>query len=205
MKVETIAIDRLTPDPQNARKHGSRNLEAITSSLREFGQRRPLVVATGANGESIVIAGNGTLEAAKSLGWTEISITRVPREWDYERARAYALADNRTAELAEWDSDQLVASLLELDAVGWDVSVLGFEPLTPPDSTDAADAFSSLPDGDRPDATQMTFTLTLRQGEIVKSAIDAARKRSVDIDSDNKNANGNALALIAEEWLDAIG
>lgn len=132
LTVETVAIESLTPDPQNARKHGKKNLDAIAGSLSHFGQRRPLVVA----GDNVVIAGNGTLEAAKSLGWTEVVITRVPRDWDFDRARAYALADNRTAELAEWDQQVLADQLLELDAVGWELGEIGFEPLMPPTNPD---------------------------------------------------------------------
>ena len=127
MKVETVPITSIQPDPENARKHSTRNLEAIAGSLNTFGQRRPLVVWDG-----YVIAGNGTLEAAKSLGWTQIDITRVPPDWTHEQARAYALADNRTAELAEWDSEILAAQLIELDSVGYEIADWGFEPLTPP-------------------------------------------------------------------------
>jgi site-specific DNA-methyltransferase (adenine-specific) len=92
-----------------------------------FGQRKPIVV-TGAN---VVVAGNGTLEAAKSLGWSEIDVVRIPADWSAEQVKAYALADNRTAELAEWDAKVLADQLVELDAVGWDVSEFGFEPMNP--------------------------------------------------------------------------
>jgi ParB family chromosome partitioning protein len=127
LKVERVSITALTPDPTNARKHSQKNLDAIAGSLRQFGQRRPLVVYG-----STVIAGNGTLEAAKSLGWTEIAVTRVPSDWSPEQAKAYALADNRTAELAEWDSDVLADQLIELDAVGFDLSEFGFAQMEPP-------------------------------------------------------------------------
>jgi hypothetical protein len=59
------------------RKHGRRNLDAIGASLAQFGQRRPLVVM----GDMTVIAGNGTLEAARSPGWSEIVVTVVPGDW----------------------------------------------------------------------------------------------------------------------------
>jgi hypothetical protein len=72
------------------------------------------------------MAGNGTLEAAKSLGWSEIAVTRCPDDWDSDTAKAYALADNRSSELAEWDEKSLVGQLLELDQNGWDVKDLGF-------------------------------------------------------------------------------
>lgn len=121
MKVEKVKIAALTVDPENARKHSRRNIEAIASSLDKFGQRRPLVVW-----DNIIIAGNGTVEAAKTLGWTDIEIARVPAEWSSDQARAYALVDNRTAELADWDPQMLAVQLVDLDSMGFNVSELGF-------------------------------------------------------------------------------
>ena len=117
-----ISITDLFLDPKNARKHSARNLEAIAASLEKFGQRKPIVVHRG-----VVLAGNGTLEAAKSLGWTEIDVAEVPDDWDNDTAKAYALADNRTAELAEWDESELAKQLLELQDADWDITELGFE------------------------------------------------------------------------------
>lgn len=128
LNVITIQTDKLQHDPDNARKHSNRNIKAIAGSLETFGQRKPLVVMS--NG--MVICGNGTLEAARSLGWTEIDVSYIPTTWTWEQIRAYALADNRTAELAEWDSDKLAAQLLELDSVGWELDNVGFEKLQPP-------------------------------------------------------------------------
>lgn len=108
---ESVKISTLKFDPDNARTHGPRNIAAIRSSLDRFGQRRPLVVF----GDT-VIAGNGTLQAAKELGWDEISITRVPEDWNKDQARAFALTDNRTSELAEWDSQQLLKALQAIDS-----------------------------------------------------------------------------------------
>ena len=117
-----ISIAQLSLDPKNARKHSARNLEAIAASLLKFGQRKPLVVHRG-----VVLAGNGTLEAARSLGWTEIDVAEVPDDWDMDTAKAYALADNRTAELAEWDESELAKQLLELQDADWDITELGFD------------------------------------------------------------------------------
>jgi ParB-like chromosome segregation protein Spo0J len=117
-----LKIESLNLDPNNARKHSSKNLEVIAESLKRFGQRKPIVVHN-----SVVIAGNGTLAAAKMLGWDEIEVTEVPADWDLETAKAYALADNRSAELASWDDDKLIKQLLELEQRGWDVKALGFD------------------------------------------------------------------------------
>lgn len=123
MNIETRSIDSLRPDPRNARKHGKKNLSTIAASLAQFGQRRAAVVRS----DGTVLAGNGMLEAARSLGWSELSVTVVPDEWSDEEARAYALADNRTGELAEWDSDVLGDHLKDLQGAGWDVAALGFD------------------------------------------------------------------------------
>jgi ParB-like chromosome segregation protein Spo0J len=128
LRIETVNINSLTPDPANARTHDEKNLTAISNSLKKFGQRKPICVTP----DSIVVAGNGTLEAAKSLGWTEIVIARTPVGWSWEQIRAFALADNRTAELAVWDDKVLADQLLELDANGWELEELGFVSLQPP-------------------------------------------------------------------------
>ena len=123
MKLETLRIEDLVTDPNNARKHDEKNLEAIKGSLAQFGQRKPIVV----QGRT-VIAGNGTLEAARQLGWDEIEIVQVPEDWTAEQAKAFALADNRTAELAEWIPEQLQLQLEELSVAGFEVQAIGFEP-----------------------------------------------------------------------------
>jgi DNA modification methylase len=125
LSIEVVPIGSLALDQRNARKHGRRNLDAIKASLEQFGQRRPLVVRADLQ----VIAGNGTLLAARDLRWTEVAVTRVPADWTDDQARAYALADNRTAELAEWDDVVLADMLAELDAGGWDLNSIGFDGL----------------------------------------------------------------------------
>src|SRR5207244_2187746 len=86
----------LSVDPKNARRHGDANLAGIRASLNAHGQRKPIVVREG-----VVLAGNGTLEAAKALGWTHLAA--VEYEGPEALARAFAIADNRSAELATWD------------------------------------------------------------------------------------------------------
>jgi len=122
MKVELVQIDDLDLDPKNARKHDEKNLKAIADSLEQFGQRKPIVVWG-----RTVVAGNGTMAAARSLGWKEITIVRVPDDWSSDQVKAYALADNRSAELAAWDEQVLASQLLELQEAEFDIELLGFE------------------------------------------------------------------------------
>jgi hypothetical protein len=106
MKIEKAAISSLMMDPTNERGHSETNIQAIMKSLEAFGQRKPIVVWN-----EMVIAGNGTLDAATRLGWKDIHIVRAPDDWSMDQAKAFAIADNRTAELAEWDGRQLLMTL----------------------------------------------------------------------------------------------
>jgi len=108
MQTQRVKIDSLVLDPANVRRHPAKNLDAIKASLTRFGQQRPVLV----NAKGIIIAGNGTVIAAKALGWDHINIVRT--ELDGSEATAYAIADNRTAELAEWDDDALAQQLAAL-------------------------------------------------------------------------------------------
>lgn len=105
-------VESLELDPQNARKHGEIDISAIANSLTEFGQQTPIVITESGR----VVKGNGTLMAAMKLGWkqVEVRVTKLTGA----KLKAYAIADNRTAELSEWDSETLLASLQEIDVDG---------------------------------------------------------------------------------------
>jgi ParB-like chromosome segregation protein Spo0J len=110
LKIQRRKISELKNDPANARKHSSRNLKAIRDSLDVFGQQKPIVV----DSRGVVIAGNGTLEAARELGWDDIAVTVT--DLDPAHAQAFGIADNRTAELAEWDTEVLSGLLEGMDS-----------------------------------------------------------------------------------------
>jgi site-specific DNA-methyltransferase (adenine-specific) len=145
VKIETRKISDLTPDPRNARTHDDKNVKAIAASLNKFGQRKPIVITT----DRVVLAGNGTVQAAKSLGWDAIDVVVAPADWDEATAKAFALADNRSAELAEWDTSVLASQLVELNTGGWDITALGFdmpEPETPaPEDDESLEPIDDTP------------------------------------------------------------
>lgn len=121
MQVIQKNISDLVFDPVNARKHPVKNIEAIKGSLTKFGQQKPIVI----NKKGIVIAGNGTLAAAKEMGWKSISC--VVSELDDLNQTAFALADNRTSELAEWDKEILEQQLAQLELNNFDIDMLKFD------------------------------------------------------------------------------
>lgn len=131
LKIESLSIEKLKFDPSNARKHSDANLSTIAQSLKQFGQRKPIVVTE----DNVIVAGNGTVEAARLIGLTDVDVVRVPKDWSADQVKAFALADNRSAELAEWNPEVLSAQLLELEQAGFDVEALGFENFDIPDES----------------------------------------------------------------------
>lgn len=122
MQIESVPIDSVHLDPANLRRHPVRNVESIRASLARFKQQRPIVV----NADNVVIAGNGTLQAARELGWTTIQIVRTALTGT--DATAFAIADNRTSETSEWDTDALAQTLAALAAQDYDIAATGFNP-----------------------------------------------------------------------------
>lgn len=118
-------IEDLKLDPENARNHNTRSIEAVAASLKEHGQRKPIIAQKSTR---VVKAGNGTLRAAKRLGWTHIAVV-VADDDDLQAAR-FALQDNRTAELSSWDDAQLAQTLqdiheqMDVTGLGWDEAEL---------------------------------------------------------------------------------
>lgn len=105
-----VAIETLSADPANVRKHDARSIDSVAESLRRFGQQKPIVI----DKSGVIIAGHAMLEAARRLGWTHIAAARSSLQ-GHARA-AYAIADNRTAELSAWDSEALTAQLASMPA-----------------------------------------------------------------------------------------
>jgi hypothetical protein len=130
----------LSQDTNNARKHNSRNIGMIESSLREIGAARSGVI----DENGVILAGNGTFDALTAAGINKVKIVEADgQEWvvvrrkglTAEQKRALAIADNRAAELAEWDGPMLAAQGIdlapwftseELEKIG--VNVPGFGP-----------------------------------------------------------------------------
>jgi ParB-like chromosome segregation protein Spo0J len=122
LRQHAVELDKLKLDPANANTHPEKNLRAIMDSLSAFGQRQ---VVLARKGTGVVIAGNGRLMAARALGWTHIACAFV--DDDDITAVRYAIADNRTSELSEWDNDvlsMLLGTIKEdlgtLDGTGFD-------------------------------------------------------------------------------------
>ena len=117
-------IDKLELLPGNPRKG---NVEAVAKSLEVFGQRKPVVARRKDDSDvGVVLAGNTTLQGGRRLNWSHIAVTWV--EDDDKTAAAFAIADNRTHDLGEYDDEAIIDMVQSfdddfdlLDASGYDL------------------------------------------------------------------------------------
>lgn len=110
----TVNLARLKPDPKNRRTHGKRNKAMLLDSLNAVGAARSIVI----DEDDVILAGNGIAEQAPDAGITKVQIVEADgqtliavrrRNLTPEQKRKLALFDNRSAELAEWNPEQLAA------------------------------------------------------------------------------------------------
>ncbi|MFL5101980.1 MAG: site-specific DNA-methyltransferase [Xanthobacteraceae bacterium] len=121
-KIERVAIDELRPYPRNPRTHSTAQIDQIARSIQRFGFTNPVLI----DGNNLIIAGHGRLQAARSLGYSVVPVLRIEHLSEAEK-RAYILADNRLAENAGWDRELLAIELQGLIDLDFDVELTGFE------------------------------------------------------------------------------
>ena len=121
MQVETWPIHRLIPYDKNPRLNDDA-IEAVARSIQEFGFRQPIVV----DDEGVIIIGHTRLKAARRLGLTEVPV-HVAHGLSPEKIKALRIADNKTAEIAEWNLELLPIELTELQGMDFDLGLLGFD------------------------------------------------------------------------------
>jgi len=132
MDVKLVNIDEVRPYEGNPRIN-DQAVDAVANSLREFGFRQPIVV----DSKNVIIVGHTRWKAAKKLGLAKVPV-HVATDLSPERIKAYRIADNQTATLAEWNYDLLPIELKDLQATDFDLDLLGFD----------TEALAKLLDGD---------------------------------------------------------
>ncbi|MBY0312690.1 MAG: ParB N-terminal domain-containing protein [Phycisphaerales bacterium] len=120
MNIELRDVTSIKPYEKNPRVNDAA-VEAVARSIKEFGFRQPLVV----DAENVIVVGHTRWKAAQRLGMTQVPV-HVAKDLTPERAKAYRLADNQTATIAEWDMELLPLELLELKDLGIDLDLLGW-------------------------------------------------------------------------------
>ena len=122
MLVEMRPVTDLKRYPHNPRRN-DHAVARVAAAIREFGFRQPLVV----DEELVIVVGDTRYKAALHLGLKEVPI-HVARGLTPEQLKAYRIADNKLAELAEWDYELLVQELAELQKLDFELDVVGFSP-----------------------------------------------------------------------------
>ncbi len=121
MKVELVEISRVVPYARNPRRNENA-IAKVAASIKEFGFRQPIVV----DDEMVIIAGHTRLQAAMQLGLKKVPV-HVATGLTVAQIKAYRLADNRTHEESEWDDELLAIELGELDELGFNLDLTGFD------------------------------------------------------------------------------
>ena len=111
----------IRPYPGNPRVNDSA-VDAVAKSLQEFGFRQPLVV----DSEDFIIVGHTRWKAAQKLGLEKVPV-HVAKDLSDAQIKAYRIADNQTATLADWDLELLPLEIAQLQDLDFDLDLLGFD------------------------------------------------------------------------------
>jgi len=120
VKVEHRSIEEIRPYEANPRRNEAA-VDAVAESIRQFGFRQPIVV----DEDDVIVVGHTRYKAALKLGLKTVPV-HVAKDLTPDQLRAYRLADNKTAERAEWDVELLPIELGELRDQGVDLKLIGF-------------------------------------------------------------------------------
>lgn len=166
LNVKMMPIGDVVPYEKNPRLN-DQAVDAVAGSIREFGFKVPIVV----DSKGVVVSGHTRLKAAKTLGLAEIPVI-VADDLDDTKIKAFRLADNKVAELADWDESLLIKELEELADLDYDMGQFDFE-----FDLDDADGVGSDGDGsddmgDIPDNINVMETFALNV--IVKDEAEQA-------------------------------
>jgi DNA modification methylase len=122
LAIQYVSPDRLRPYPGNARTHSRKQLKLIENSIKRFGFINPILVTD----DFEVVAGHGRLQAAKSLGMQLVPVVALSSLSEADK-KALRIADNRIAELSNWDRDILAIEYQGLENLQFDdPEVTGF-------------------------------------------------------------------------------
>lgn len=121
LKIEYIDTDKLIPYINNPRINDNA-VDVVAASIKEFGFKNPIII----DRENVIIAGHTRLNAAKKLGLREVPVVKA-EDLNETQIKAFRIADNKTAELAEWNFELLEHELKELKLEDFDLELTGFD------------------------------------------------------------------------------
>lgn len=122
LTITILAADEIRPNPRNPRTHSAKQVQQIAASIREFGFTNPILIDEA----NEIIAGHGRLEAARSVGLSEVPCICLAGLTPAQK-KALVIADNKLALNAGWDIEILQEQMLELIDDGFELEITGFE------------------------------------------------------------------------------
>lgn len=127
MKIVNKNVDELIPYINNPRLNDNA-VDAVASSIKNFGFKVPIVI----DSDNEIVTGHTRLKAAKKLGLEEVPCI-VADDLTPEKIKAFRLADNKVAEISDWDFELLESELEELEMLelDFDIQELGFDNALP--------------------------------------------------------------------------
>ena len=196
MKLNVVykKLREITPYDKNAKKHDKTQIANVAESIKQYGFVQPIVI----DRDGVIVIGHCRALAAKKLGMKEVPCVCVD-DLTPEQVNALRLVDNKSNE-SDWDFDLLKDELPELDLSDFDFDFdFGLQADGEDYSPDEFGDEFSLPDDDKPEICQMTFTLHQQQKELIEYAISIV-KDNVSETFGNANENGNALYEVIRQW-----
>jgi len=119
LTIQNVEISLLKPWDDNPRINGE-SVDAVAESIESFGFNVPILC----DEQFTIIAGHTRWKAAKKIGMTSVPVIVV--EITEDQRKAFAIADNKTAEIADWDYPKLRKVLVELKNIKISLPSLGF-------------------------------------------------------------------------------
>ena len=192
---QQVKISKVKGNPNNPRIIKNDKFKKLVKSIQEFPEMlklRPIVV----DEDMIVLGGNMRLKASKDAGLKEVWI-EVAEGLTEEQKKEFIVKDN--VGFGEWEWDMLANEWDSVQLAEWGLDVWQNE-----DDIETSDEFS-LPDGEKSNLEQITYTLTKEQSNIIKEAIQEIKYteeyKFVETFG-NENSNGNALYLLIQQWVE---
>jgi hypothetical protein len=192
---QQVKISKVKGNPNNPRIIKNDKFKKLVKSIQEFPEMlklRPIVV----DEDMMVLGGNMRLKASKDAGLKEVWI-EIAEGLTEEQKKEFIVKDN--VGFGEWEWDMLANEWDSVILAEWGVDVWQNE-----DDIETTDEFS-LPDGDKSNLEQITYTLSSEQSNIIKEAVKDIKQteeyKYVETFG-NENGNGNALYLLIQQWVE---
>lgn len=188
MNVKKLSLKEIYPYERNPRNN-DKAVDAVAASIQRFGFLVPLVI----DKEHEIVAGHTRYKAAQKLGLSSVPCV-IADELTEDQIKAFRLADNKVAEMAEWDAELLP---LELADISMDMSDFGFASIS---DEEFGDDFT-LDSGEKKPFQQISLTLHDEQAELLHTAIAYVYDNGmVNETFGNENKNGNGIYEVVRQW-----